>query len=88
MSTDSSQRAYHLVEELRAEVDFEIDDVITTIIRNLPEEYFRSLAHEDQLTHLKALLAISICNLKRELTLRSDDDRQLVFGKAAEPARL
>ncbi len=77
MSQDTSQRAHRLVEELRAEVDFEIDDVIANIIRNLPEEYFRSLAHEDQLTHLKALLAISICNLKRELTLRSEDDRHI-----------
>lgn len=77
MQPDSSQRAHRLVEELRAEVDFEIDDVISTIVRNLPEEYFRSLGHDDQLTHLKALLAISICNLKRELTLRSDDDRHI-----------
>jgi hypothetical protein len=77
MSHDTAIRAHGLVEELRAEVDFEIDDVIANIIRNLPEEYFRSLAHEVQLTHLKALLAISICNLKRELTLRSDDNRHV-----------
>jgi UTP:GlnB (protein PII) uridylyltransferase len=75
--TDTAQRVHGLVEELRAEVDFEIDDVIANIVRNLPEEYFASLAHEDQLTHLKALLAISICNLKRELTLRSEDDRHI-----------
>ena len=58
-------------------MDFEIDDVIANIIRNLPEEYFRSLASDDQLTHLKALLAISICNLKTELTLRSEDGRHI-----------
>ncbi len=75
--TDTAQRVHGLVEELRAEVDFEIDDVIANIVRNLPEEYFASLAHEDQLTHLKALLAISICKLKRELTLRSEDDRHV-----------
>lgn len=77
MSHNTIQRAHDLVEELRAEVDFEIDDVITDIIRNLPEEYFAALAHEDQLTHLKALLAISICNLNSELTLRSDDGRHV-----------
>ena len=77
MPHKTASRAHGLVEELRAEVDFEIDDVIANIIRDLPEEYFRSLAHEVQLTHLKALLAISICNLKRRLTLRSDDDRHI-----------
>ena len=77
MSEDTIQRAHDLVEDLRAEVDFEIDDVIANIIRNLPEEYFRSLALDDQLTHLKALLAISICNLKTELTLRSEDGRHI-----------
>lgn len=77
MSSDTQQRAHSLVEELRAEVDFEIDDVIANIIRNLPEEYFASLAHQDQLTHLKALLAMRICNLKRELTLHSEDGRHI-----------
>ena len=77
MPHKTASRAHGLVEELRAEVDFEIDDVIANIIRDLPEEYFRSLAHEVQLAHLKALLAISICNLKRRLTLRSDDDRHI-----------
>ena len=77
MSGDTIQRAYDLVEELRAEVDFEIDDVIANIIRNLPSEYFDSLTVEDQLTHLKALLAISICNLNTELTLRSEDGRHI-----------
>lgn len=77
MSIDPGQRAYRLVEELRAEVDFEIDDVIAEIVRSLPEEYFLLLAHDDQLTHLKALLAISICNLRDRITLRSDNGRQI-----------
>jgi hypothetical protein len=82
MPEDSMQRAHELVEELRAEVDFEIDDVIATIIRNLPEEYFQNLAHEDQITHLKALLAISICSLDQELDLRSEDGRFIaVIGR-------
>jgi UTP:GlnB (protein PII) uridylyltransferase len=77
MSIDPGQRAYRLVEELRAEVDFEIDDVISEIVRSLPEEYFLLLAHDDQLTHLKALLAISICHLRDRITLRSDNGRQV-----------
>ncbi len=82
MPEDIMQRAHELVEELRAEVDFEIDDVIATIIRNLPEEYFQNLSREDQITHLKALLAISICNLDQELALRSADGRHIaVIGR-------
>ena len=77
MSGDTIQRAHQLVEDLRAEVDFEIDDVIANIIRNLPAEYFENLSIEDQLTHLKALLAISICNLNTELTLRSENGRHI-----------
>jgi hypothetical protein len=77
MTIDPGQRAYRLVEELRAEVDFEIDDVISEIVRSLPEEYFTALAHDDQLIHLKALLAISICNLRDRITLRSDNGRHV-----------
>jgi hypothetical protein len=77
MVEDPTRRTYELVEDLRAEVDFEIDDVIANIIRNLPDEYFQSLTQEDQLTHLKALLAISICNLSQELVLRSEDARHV-----------
>jgi len=77
MKIDPGQRAYQLVEELRAEVDFEIDDVIAEIIRNLPEEYFLTLTKVDQIKHLKTLLAISICQLNDWLTLKSDNDRQI-----------
>jgi hypothetical protein len=77
MKIDPGQRAYQLVEELRAEVDFEIDDVIAGIVRNLPEEYFLTLTPADQIKHLKALLAISICQLNDWLTLKSDNGRQI-----------
>lgn len=89
MTKDTIQRAHELVEDLRAEVDFEIDDVITTIIRNLPEEYFQSLSRDDQITHLKAVLAISICQLDTELTLRSEDGRHIaVVGRQNYPGLL
>lgn len=77
MSVDSGQRAYRLVEELRAEIDFEIDDVISEIVRSLPEEYFVTLSREDQLIHLKALLAISICHLREQITLHSENGRHI-----------
>lgn len=73
--SNTQQHAYEIVEELRAEIDFEIDDVIAQIVRGLPDDYFRMLSHADQLEHLKALLALGVSKIKQEITLRSDDDR-------------
>ena len=70
----NSQHAHEIVEELRAEIDFEIDDVIAQIVRGLPDDYFRILSRADQLEHLKALLALGVSKIKQEITLRSDDD--------------
>lgn len=77
MTEETGQRAYEIVEELRADIDFELDDVISRIVRGLPEDYFISLSRHDQLTQLKALLAMGICNLKEEITLRYDNGRHL-----------
>lgn len=77
MAEETEQRAYEIVEELRADIDFELDDVIAGIVRGLPEDYFTSLSRQDQLTQLKALLAMGICNLKDEIMLRYDDGRHL-----------
>ena len=73
MAEGIEQRAYEIVEELRADIDFELDDVIAGIVRGLPEDYFTSLSRQDQLTQLKALLAMGICNLKEEVMLRYDN---------------
>ena len=40
MSAETEQRAYEIVEELRADIDFELDDVITRIVRGLPRGLF------------------------------------------------
>ncbi len=77
MSEDIEQRAYKIVEELRADIDFELDDVIAQIVRGLPEDYFKMLSRDDQLRQLKALLAMGVCNLDEEIMLRSDDGRQI-----------
>ncbi len=77
MAETTEQRAYHLIEELRADIDFELDDVLANIVRDLPEEYFQRLTRADQLTHLKALLAINICHLEQEIVLRSADGRHI-----------
>ena len=77
MTHDTIRRAHDLVEELRAEIDFEIDDVIANILRDLPDDYFRRLNRVEQIKHLKTLLAISICQLDSEIVLRSDDGRHV-----------
>jgi len=66
-----SSRTHDLVEELRADIDFELEDVITEIVRELPEDYFQRVRRKDQLIHLKALLALSFCKLQEELMFRS-----------------
>lgn len=73
MSDSSTSRTYDLVEELRAEIDFELEDVITEIVRELPEDYFQRIKRADQIVHLKALLALSFCKLQEELMFRSGD---------------
>ena len=77
MSEEIEQRAYEIVEELRADIDFELDDVIARIVRGLPEDYFKMLSRDDQLRQLKALLAMGVCNLDEEIMLRSEDGRQI-----------
>lgn len=77
MAEEIEQRAYEIVEELRADIDFELDDVITRIVRGLPEDYFTRLSRQDQLKQLKALLAMGICNLKEEIMLRYDNGQHI-----------
>lgn len=73
MTIEGTSRTYALIEELRADIDFELEDVITEIVRELPEDYFQRINHADQLVHLKALLALSFCKLQEELMFRSGD---------------
>jgi len=75
--TDNFARTQAIIEELRADIDFELDDVLVKIVHGLPEGYFRSFSNHDLLKPLKALLALGICNLDDEITLSSDDKRHL-----------
>ena len=77
MTDDVEKRAREIVEELRADIDFELDDVIANIVRELPEDYFKSLSRHEQLKHLKALLAMGFCDLDEEIRLRSEDGRHI-----------
>ena len=83
------QIAHEIVEELRAEIDFEIDDVISRIVLSLPEEYFRMLSRADQLKHLKALLALGVCDIQDDIMMRSGDGRFVaVVAKRNYPGML
>lgn len=77
MSEEIEKRAYEIVEELRADIDFELDDVIAGIVRGLPEDYFKMISRDDQLRQLKALLAMGVCNLDDEIILRSNEGSQV-----------
>jgi hypothetical protein len=69
------ERTQEIIEELRADIDFELDDSLVKIVNGLPESYFRSFSDHDLLKPLKALLALGICHLDEEILLRSDDGR-------------
>ena len=73
----ANQRTSDIVEALRAEINFELDDVIAKIVSSLPEDYFKSLSRSDQLTQLKALLATGVCQLDQEIMLRGDNGRMV-----------
>ena len=77
MSAEIEQRAHEIVEDLRADIDFELDDVIARIVRGLPEDYFKMLSRDGHIRQLKALLAMGVCNLSEEIMLRSDDGQQI-----------
>ena len=75
--SDNFERTQAIIEELRADIDFELDDVLVKIVNGLPEGYFRSFSNHDLLKPLKALLALGICQLDEEIMLSSDGGRQL-----------
>jgi hypothetical protein len=75
--TQNFERTQEIIETLRADIDFELDDSLAKIVNGLPESYFRSFSNLDLLKPLKALLALRICNLDDEILLRSEDQRHL-----------
>lgn len=74
------ERTQAIVEDLRADIDFELDDVIAKIVHGLPDDYFVSLSAADQLKPLKALLAMGICHLDDEIMMRSEDGQKIVVA--------
>jgi len=60
---------------LREEILASLDDQIEHVLSSLPRLYFESLPEQDQLSHLKALIAFNICDIQHEIMLRSADNR-------------
>ena len=88
-SESSARRVSDLIEEIRADIDFELDDAVTDIVRDLPEEYFQRMTHEHQVVHLKGLIASRICELNGELFLPSADGLQIaVLGRKSYRGQL
>lgn len=83
------ERTRNLVEELRADIDFELDDVVAKMVRGLSDDYFQSQPRRDQIKQLKALLAMGVCQLEEEITLRSEDgSRVAVVARRNYPGLL
>ena len=81
-SLSPERRAHELIEEIRADIDFELDDAITEIVRDLPDEYFAIIDHTNQITHLKAMVASRICSIEGEMFVPCDEENQIaVIGR-------
>jgi UTP:GlnB (protein PII) uridylyltransferase len=80
---DSNRRVSDLIEEIRADIDFELDDAVTDIVRDLPNAYFQRTDRKNQVVHLKGLIASRICQLNGELFLPSTDGSTIaVLGRS------
>jgi glutamate dehydrogenase len=78
-SSDSNsrgpQRAW--AQTLRQEIVEKIDQQMAEVLDSLPPAYFESLPEVEQLSHLKALMAFKICDIKHEIMLRRPDGRKI-----------
>ena len=69
------QRAW--AKTLRQEIVDKIDQQMAEVLDSLPQAYFDNLPEADQLSHLKALMAFKICDIKHEIMLRRPDGRKI-----------
>ena len=67
------------IRQLRSEIIDEIDDRIADSLRKLPPEYFRQIPREDHLQHFKALIAIKVCDIRQEITIRHHNGRRITI---------
>jgi hypothetical protein len=72
------------VKTLRHEIVDKIDQQMSNLLASLPMAYFEGLSEDDQLAHLKALMAFKICDIKQAASSRwtkshSDFARELCW---------
>ena len=65
------------MDKFRHEIVDTIDQQMFDTFDLLPDAYFESVTDADQLSQLKALMAIRICDIKQEIMLRSPDGRKI-----------
>ena len=62
---------------MRSEIIDEMDDRIADALGKLPEDYFQQIPREDHLQHFKALVAIKVCDIRQEITIRHRNGRRI-----------
>ncbi|QEG20313.1 NAD-glutamate dehydrogenase domain-containing protein [Mariniblastus fucicola] len=67
------------IQQLRAEIINQMDDRIADSLQKLPREYFQQIPREDHLQHFKALVAIKVCDIRQEITIRHRNGRRITI---------
>ncbi|MEL7499380.1 MAG: NAD-glutamate dehydrogenase domain-containing protein [Planctomycetota bacterium] len=74
-ATDTHPRNWS--SKIREGIVASIDEQIAEVIRSLPAEYFDALSEEDQLEHIRALVALRVCDIEQDVMLRQSDGRRV-----------
>ena len=67
------------IQQLRAEIISQMDDRIAESLQKLPPEYFRQIPREDHMQHFKALVAIKVCDIRQEITIRHRNGKRITI---------
>ena len=67
------------IQQLRSEIISQMDDRIADALQKLPREYFQQIPREDHLQHFKALVAIKVCDIRQEITIRHRNGRRITI---------
>ncbi len=77
------------IRSLRQQIVNQIDDRIAGVLASLPAEYFQQMGDAERLEHFKALVAIKVCDIDQEITLRQQDgSRVSVISSVNYPGQL
>ena len=67
------------IQQLRSEIISQMDDRIAESLQKLPPEYFQQIPREDHLQHFKALVAIKVCDIRQEITIRHRNGKRITI---------